>query len=230
MASEAQLAANRRNALLSTGPRSSDGKRASSLNAVRHGAYSSLHSLTPAETADFDLVFQHHFRTWNSPADDEAHRLLREIALADYRRERTRGVIFSTMNVARLETRADFELQHGPHAGLDAHDAYLLRHDTETRNALQRLQKLENSYTRQMDKSLRELKQRLAQLDQSAAQPPQPVATTSPDVPLPATAHLDETNPISSRNRPCPCGSGAKYKHCCGKAHAVGSRPADQAA
>src|ERR1017187_2689372 len=37
--SAAQVEANRRNAQRSTGPRSADGKRRSSLNAMRHGAY-----------------------------------------------------------------------------------------------------------------------------------------------------------------------------------------------
>src|ERR1019366_7337605 len=37
--SAAQLEANRRNAQRSTGPRTAEGKRHSSLNAMRHGAY-----------------------------------------------------------------------------------------------------------------------------------------------------------------------------------------------
>jgi len=28
---------------------------------------------------------------------------------------------------------------------------------------------------------------------------------------------LPEDDPIPSRNAPCPCGSGKKYKKCCGK-------------
>ena len=28
--------------------------------------------------------------------------------------------------------------------------------------------------------------------------------------------HIDE-NPPPAKNRPCPCGSGRKYKKCCGK-------------
>lgn len=48
------------------------------------------------------------------------------------------------------------------------------------------------------------------------------------DRPLPAPAGFDETNPIApagvpaaappiSRSAPCPCGSGQKYKRCCGR-------------
>lgn len=48
------------------------------------------------------------------------------------------------------------------------------------------------------------------------------------DRPLPAPAGFDETNPIApaaapataqpiSRSAPCPCGSGLKYKRCCGR-------------
>src|SRR5580692_636146 len=31
------------------------------------------------------------------------------------------------------------------------------------------------------------------------------------------------------RNEPCPCGSGRKYKHCCGKTGAVPKRPLPEA-
>lgn len=44
MATAAQIAANRRNALMSTGPKTQKGKQASSSNARRHGLHSALQS------------------------------------------------------------------------------------------------------------------------------------------------------------------------------------------
>ena len=42
MATPAQIAANRRNARMSTGPKTGQGKRASSRNAIRHGIYAEI--------------------------------------------------------------------------------------------------------------------------------------------------------------------------------------------
>ena len=49
MASAKQIEANRRNSLKSTGPNTEAGKRASSLNAYRHGLTGQLFLMTPAE-------------------------------------------------------------------------------------------------------------------------------------------------------------------------------------
>lgn len=51
MATELQAAANRRNALMSTGPRSLAGKRRSSVNAVTHGL-TAQHAMLPGEDPD----------------------------------------------------------------------------------------------------------------------------------------------------------------------------------
>ena len=55
-----RLSANRRNAHLSTGPKSTDGKRASSLNALRHGLTSrvSFHGGSPVIETLTDLIDQ----------------------------------------------------------------------------------------------------------------------------------------------------------------------------
>ena len=51
MASERQIAANRQNAKLSTGPTTADGKTASSRNAITHGLTASR-GLLPGESAE----------------------------------------------------------------------------------------------------------------------------------------------------------------------------------
>ena len=55
MSTEAQTCANRRNALKSTGPRTSEGKAAVSQNAVQHGLLARQDVITSESQADFDL-------------------------------------------------------------------------------------------------------------------------------------------------------------------------------
>lgn len=59
MATPAQIAANRRNALRSTGPKTRQGKRASSRNAVKHGVYAEISEAelkTTVEAIEAELV------------------------------------------------------------------------------------------------------------------------------------------------------------------------------
>ena len=56
MATEKQIAANRRNALMSTGPRSLAGKERSSQNAIKHGL--TAHRIIPGEDAQEHLNFR----------------------------------------------------------------------------------------------------------------------------------------------------------------------------
>ena len=56
MASEKQIAANRRNATNSTGPRSAAGKTRSSMNALRHGLASALGQAPTEPALDLDAL------------------------------------------------------------------------------------------------------------------------------------------------------------------------------
>lgn len=55
MATEAQFLANRRNALKSTGPRTSEGKAVVSQNAVKHGLFIRQDVISSESQADFEL-------------------------------------------------------------------------------------------------------------------------------------------------------------------------------
>jgi len=55
MSTESQIIANRRNALKSTGPRTSEGKAAVSQNAVKHGLLTRRDVISSESQADFDL-------------------------------------------------------------------------------------------------------------------------------------------------------------------------------
>lgn len=92
MATERQIAANRRNALKSTGPRTAAGKAASARNAIRHGLYS-VDSVVPAigeSDASFLTHLQPYLATAVDPADPIELSLLRHLATLDWQLSRAR--------------------------------------------------------------------------------------------------------------------------------------------
>jgi len=79
MSSKKQIEANRRNASLSTGPRTAAGKARSSLNAVKHGAYSQHLLLTPDEEAAdlsrFERMYLAHYLPRTELENDQVQTL-----------------------------------------------------------------------------------------------------------------------------------------------------------
>ena len=87
MISEEQLAANRRNALKSTGPRTEKGKARSCLNAVTHGAYCQ-EVVLPYEDAEAYENLHERFRDAAKPADAIDEALVRQLAAGEWRLQR----------------------------------------------------------------------------------------------------------------------------------------------
>ena len=73
MATEKQIAANRRNALKSTGPRSINGKARSRLNATRHGLTASSALLPDEDRAAFDDLVAGLYEHYQPRGDLERH-------------------------------------------------------------------------------------------------------------------------------------------------------------
>jgi hypothetical protein len=91
MATEAQIAANRRNAALSTGPKTLEGKEISSQNPLRHG----LRARTAAALDETDEDFtDHHLKLMLAllPRDTYEFVLVRRLAQLSWRLERLAGM------------------------------------------------------------------------------------------------------------------------------------------
>jgi hypothetical protein len=102
MASERQIAANRRNAKRSTGPQSSSGKRRSSQNAHRHGLAKSI------STVEFDAQLEKLARQIAGDTDDAATLGLARVAVeADLDLARARKV--KAAMIARALAQGGFD-------------------------------------------------------------------------------------------------------------------------
>src|SRR2546425_5365468 len=99
MASAAQTAANRCNALKSTGPRTARGKAVVSRNALKHGLRSQA-TLLPREDADQFLALVALFRAEHQPADSLQEACVLQMASAVWRVNRADQL--ETETVAQL--------------------------------------------------------------------------------------------------------------------------------
>jgi hypothetical protein len=91
MASEAQIAANRANAALSTGPKSMEGKEKSSMNALRHGLRSRVAAALGEDNDDFN---DYHLQLVLALLPRDAYELMivRRLAQLGWRLERVSGM------------------------------------------------------------------------------------------------------------------------------------------
>jgi len=87
MATAAQILANRLNAMKSTGPRTAEGKNASSRNALQHGLCAEKHLLAFEDAAGFDSLHQD-LRSRFRPIGESEEKLVLRIAQAQWRLDR----------------------------------------------------------------------------------------------------------------------------------------------
>ena len=103
MSSEAQIAANRRNALRSTGPTSADGKARASRNAIKPGINSQITTLFNERQEDYDANIQA-FVAKFQPKDDVERRLVERMADCEWRLIRARYIDTATIDLQVEET------------------------------------------------------------------------------------------------------------------------------
>jgi hypothetical protein len=89
MATQAQILANRRNALRSTGPRTVEGKSKSSGNALKHGLSAAFAVLANENQQEFDELIADYQRTF-APTNSYESFLVEEMAQARWRLARVR--------------------------------------------------------------------------------------------------------------------------------------------
>ena len=163
--SEAQLAANRQNALLSTGPKTPEGKAKSSLNAVKTGLTGRT-VLLPTEDAE---LYGHHvdglFREWN-PANEREAELVQRLADTRWRVARIPGLEAAIYALARIEFAGQFSDYPAAEAAalIQAHTFLVYQ------KQLNNLSIQESRLNRQLDRDTKELRQ--LQSERKAAEKP----------------------------------------------------------
>jgi hypothetical protein len=207
MASPAQLTANHKNAQLSTGPRTTEGRNRSSQNALRFGLFSTKNCVQPHEIEEYEALSA---ALWNDMRPNGAIQELfaTEVVRAAWRLRRCTEVEAA---LAEKTTGEDPML-----------DQELLR----TQTAVDRARSQSHGIIR---RSLAEIRRMQAD---SPAQPeiktpakrtesaPPPVARSEPESPAyphNGAAGAQVSRQQIGRNTPCPCNSNQKYKRCCGK-------------
>ena len=99
MPTSAQLLANRNNAALSTGPRTPDGKAASSRNATKHGLSSAFRVLAHENQEEFDQLIQD-LRACHRPRDIHQRLLVDQMAKSQWllaRAQRLQAVAYDLL-------------------------------------------------------------------------------------------------------------------------------------
>ncbi len=108
MASAAQIAANRRNALRSTGPRTAAGKARSCLNARKHGLYARDQSPSAEDAEQIDRLAEC-YRWRLQPQDAIEESLIRRLALTQFQLSRISILEAALLNSAIAKARGRYE-------------------------------------------------------------------------------------------------------------------------
>jgi len=186
MISDRQLDANRRNAQLSTGPQTPEGRAAVRNNAVTHGLTAQYVVLPKENKEEFEDLFAS-FEAEYQPDGPTENLLLKQVVINAWRLQRLQGMETAFFGLASVDRRKYFAEQY---RNTDAHDlhAYIFREDAGNDDVLSRLARYESRIQRSFYKALHEL-QRLRTL-RNAQTPPQPHPDDS------ETAPSDSTPPI----------------------------------
>ncbi|MBV8550217.1 MAG: hypothetical protein JOY54_02875 [Acidobacteriaceae bacterium] len=102
MPSKAQVAANRANAQLSTGPKSEEGKAKSSLNAVKTGLTGRTVLLPTEDASAYEAHITRFFKEWD-PATDAERALVQSLADTEWRLLRIPSLEAGIYALGRLE-------------------------------------------------------------------------------------------------------------------------------
>jgi len=224
-ATEAQIDANRRNAQKSTGPRSAQGKDASSRNGLQHGLSGDKHILPGENPEEFLLLLKDLYDNFH-PVGLGEEKLVQRIAADQWRldrtlpmeaaiyRQRLEGV--AAEDYARKRELVNHKRNHQlnpdlvppapapPDPGDRLTRAFI--DDGDGHNSLTRLARYETSIERSIDRCLRQLK-----AFQAARNAPRPSPQPNPE-PVPPAPDPPETSPPTTPEPPAPPAKNQDYE------------------
>jgi hypothetical protein len=187
MSSRRQIDANRRNAQLSTGPQTPEGRAAVRSNALRHGLTAKIAVLDNENPEHFQEMLDA-FRAEHQPVGPTEDLLVQQIVMAAWRLQRLRGVETGLFNLRMRALNREIENEFGQPTGTERH-AFVFRDDTRNSHAIENLFRYECRIERSFYKALHEL-QRL-QADRPPMTDPVEPADPAPIQDVPPGAHPD---------------------------------------
>jgi hypothetical protein len=170
MASQSKSDAARENGKKSRGPKTPEGKKSSSQNALKHGLTADSHVLPGESEPDFLELLQSHEDTYR-PANAVEKDLVQTMALARWRLRRMATLETSLLEneLARSKDNIDEEFDH---VSDQCRVAFAFQEQTKT---LALLMRYEASLTRLHDRTYKHLKE-LQKLRNEPTSPPAPIA------------------------------------------------------
>src|SRR5436309_14394348 len=115
MSSQSQIAANRQNSQLSTGPKTEAGKAKSSLNAVTTGLTGRTVLLPSDDAVAYEAHVARFFKEY-APANEQEQALVQSVADTEWRLLRIPTLEMSIYAVGRLELASNFQEVEDPQA------------------------------------------------------------------------------------------------------------------
>lgn len=120
MASEAQIKANRRNAMKSTGPKSMEGKSKVSKNAITYGVFTDTPLLPHENAEEFKALCENMAQVF-PPTDAYAAGLVERIVMCIWRQRRLRAAEAAKLNVSLVPESYVDEINKTLRIGFDKH-------------------------------------------------------------------------------------------------------------
>jgi len=199
MPSDRQLAANKKNAQKSTGPKTPEGRAAVRLNGVKHGLTAATLVLPGESESDFESLLDS-FESEHHPTTPTEEALVRQMAMAQWRLRRLYHVESAFFHLRLGDTAEDVEEDYD---NLDEAGrlAYVVKGSTET---LIDLSRIETRLERSFYKALQELRRLRAGHSQKMEKQTQSRDRTPPPAPSPGPDHPEIPEVNSPPQQPLP--------------------------
>ena len=188
MATIKQLNANRQNARKSTGPRTPEGKRRVSKNAIKHGLSATEVVIPGEDAAEFERMRDGFVETLE-PRDEVELALVRQMVTAEWRMRRVGRVEAATIqHLLRKEREYRAEDLEGTPEEIDAQIADIVFYaECVQGDAISKYARYSNAFNRQFHRAYKLLRERQADPE--------------PELPGPDGNETDETKPISGNSQ-----------------------------